>query len=457
MDTFNIENVILDFQPYELFSSNNQLYLFDGGNVSLYKIDNTILKILEQKDKTGKDAYNAVREYTDEKSYWNTLYKMKKNGFIKDTKKLYTAEEVPNIKGVTLMLIQACNLACEYCFGAEGEYADRGKMQDKVSIDAIKYLVDNSGETSEINVTFFGGEPLLCFELIRKVVEYCKLQEQKYNKKFSYNMTTNGTLLNDEINEFIIKNKISTMISIDGDHEQQDAKRYYKSGEGCYNEVIEKTKTLREKRYLSARATITSTNMDMRRVFNHLSSLGFNSIPMSPAYNLLSEAEHKQYLIELKNLCEYFYTLIKKNKIEQARKLRILWKALKRVHVGAGQYTACGAGINGVAIDIHGNIYPCHRFVSNKEYILGTIYEGMLKREEYIGKINLENHSNCQNCYLRLLCGGGCSYENYIETGDIKNIFERQCLETKTIYSNIIQIYISLSEDDKRRIFKDKR
>lgn len=165
---------------------------------------------------------------------------MKNGKFIIDNEQeiVVNNNRMPNIKGITLMLVQACNLACKYCYAQEGEYADKGIMSKEVALNAIDYLLENSGDTQELYITFFGGEPLLCFELIKEIVAYCKIKEKISGKNFKYSMTTNGTLLTDEINQFIIKNKISTMISIDGDIEQHDSKRYYKSGNGCYNVIM---------------------------------------------------------------------------------------------------------------------------------------------------------------------------------------------------------------------------
>lgn len=215
------EKDIVLFQPYKIFTIKEQSYLFDGSSASIYKIDNTVLKILECQFKTIKETYDVVCKETDEHIFWDTLDKMIKSGFIINEDIILTNNKIQCIKGVTLMLIQACNLACQYCFGSEGEYADRGKMQENVAIDTINYLIENSGDAKELSITFFGGEPLLCFNLIKKIVEYCKDKEKTIGKKFMYNMTTNGTLINDEMNEFIIQNKIGTMISIDGNRDQK--------------------------------------------------------------------------------------------------------------------------------------------------------------------------------------------------------------------------------------------
>lgn len=448
----NSEKNAIKFHPFKIFTIKDQSYLFDGSSISIYKIDNTALKILECQSKTVKEIRDIVCTEIDEQMFWDTFNKMVKSGFIVKEEILSPENEIPCIKGVTLMLVQACNLACQYCFGSEGEYADRGKMHENVAIDTINYLIENSGDAKELYITFFGGEPLLCFDLIKKIIGYCKDKEKTSGKKFIYNMTTNGTLLNDEINEFIIQNKIGTMISIDGNRDQQNAKRYYKNGAGCYDEVIEKTQFLREKDCLSARATITASNIELKEVFEHLYSLGFRSIPMAPAFNLFTEPEYNLYFTELKKLCDYFGELLKKD-IGKAKTIRILWKALKRIHTGAKQYTACGAGINGVAVDIHGNMYPCHRYVSNKEYILGNIYDNIDKRKQFADEVRVDNFEECKNCYLRLLCGGGCSYENYVEMGSTQKIFEKQCLETKTIYTNMIPIYLSLNDEEKKSIF----
>lgn len=444
---------LLEFQPYKVFYVDNQTYLFDGSSASIYKIDNTVMELLKYEGKGLEEVFEKLCGKIDGKVLRDTLDKMKSCGFVSDNSITLNCEEIPCIKGVTLMLIQACNLACKYCFGSEGEYADKGVMSKQVAFDSIDYIIEHSGNIQELHITFFGGEPLLCFELIKQIVEYCKNKELVSGKKFKYSMTTNGTLLNDEINQFIIKNRIGTMISIDGDCEQQNAKRYYKNGNGCYDEVIEKTAYLREIGHLTARATITESNLELKKVFEHLNSLGFESIPMAPAYNLLTDEEHGVYIKELNILCDYFGKLLRTD-VNKAKKIKILWKAIKRIHSGAKQYTACGAGVHGVAVDIHGNLFPCHRFVSNKEFILGNIHSKEDARKDFANDINIESIDACKNCYLRLLCGGGCSYENYVEAGSVHSVYKRQCEETQVIYNNVIAIYLTLSEDEKKEIFK---
>lgn len=447
----NLENNEgLKYQVYKVFNEDGQLYLFDGGSASIYKIDEQVVNLLNQEGKSIQVACENVKNEMSREKFEQLLDSFKECGFLiegnKKTKKSST------IKGITLMLIQACNLACRYCFGSEGEYADRGKMTEKIALDAIDYLIKASGDEKRLYVTFFGGEPLLCFDVIKKVVAYCKEYEESTGKKFFYNMTTNGTLLNEEVNNFIIQNKIGTMISIDGNKEQHNANRFDKAGKGSYDEVIDKTSTLRNEGYLSARATITATNINLKSVFEHLNDEGFSGIPMAPAYNLMSEEDFEKYTVELEKLCDYFEELIKQD-VNKAKKIKILWKAFKRIHRGGCQDTACGAGINGVAIDIHGNLFPCHRFVSNKEYILGNIYENSDKRSQFISECDISQHEKCNCCYLRLLCSGGCPYENYIETGNIRNIYERQCMECKIIYSKLIHSYLRLSDKQKENIF----
>ncbi|ONI45313.1 hypothetical protein AN641_00565 [Candidatus Epulonipiscioides gigas] len=444
----------LVFQPYKIFNTNSQTYLFDSSSASLYKIDNIALSLLKSEGQDLDKVYEKLGNEIDECVLKDTINKMKSCRFIIDNEDEIVANDniVLTIKCITLILVQACNLACGYCYAQEGEYADKGIMSKEVALNAIDYLLENSGDRQDLYITFFGGEPLLCFELIKEIVAYCKSKEKTSGKNFKYNMTTNGTLLTNEISQFIIKNKISTMISIDGDIEQHDSKRYYKNGNGCYNEIIEKTTYLREQKYLSARATISDSNLELKKIFEHLAVLDFKSIPMAPAYNLLTDNEHKLYVKELNNLCNYFENLLKSD-ITKAKKLRILWKVITNIHNGSIRYTACGAGINGIAIDINGNFYPCHRFVSNKEYIIGNLYQAQNSIEEFANNVHIDNIQSCRKCYLRLICAGSCSHENYTATGSIHNVYKRQCIETKVIYNNIIMIYLRLTDSEKTEIF----
>ena len=324
-------NRIIQFNDFKIFRNEKEVVILDIENGKLVKVDERTLKVIQNNNLSKEELFQKSKKYFNEEEFNSLVNAMENAGFLKyvDSKnessiETYTKE---NIVGITLMLVQGCNLACSYCFGDEGSYCDSGKMSKETAFKAIDYLFEHS-DADKVLITFFGGEPLLAVDLMKEIISYCKTKD----KNVGYSMTTNGTLLNDEVNKLIVENKISTIISIDGDKEKNDKNRYHKDGTGSYDQTVKNTKELRKEYGLTSRATLTPGNLDMVNTFNHLNGLGFKNIPMTPANNLTSDAEFVEYINSEIELIEYAKEFIHSNNCSKVRKMTFIYSALLSLH-----------------------------------------------------------------------------------------------------------------------------
>lgn len=283
------EDDVIKFYPYKEFFIDEKIYLYTINTSGLFEIDNITKAILACEGMTIGEACKRLQETITREEVVNILSEMSLAGFMRNSIRQndFLDKEVnKKISAIILMVVQECNLRCVYCYGNGGEYTNKGIMSEKTAFDSVDFLINNSDD-EELFITFFGGEPLLNFKLIKEVVEYCKKREIDTRKKFRYSITTNGTLINKEIEEFLKDNKFIIQISIDGEKEKHNANRYDINGIGSYETVIKKTENLRKDSLVSARATISSNNMGYVEIFEHLVSLGFCVVPIAIAKNML--------------------------------------------------------------------------------------------------------------------------------------------------------------------------
>ncbi|MCD3246641.1 SPASM domain-containing protein [Clostridium botulinum C] len=455
-----MENNTLNFTPYKLINQNNKSFIFISENNLIYEVDDKIINILSKEGKNYIDAYNELKDsFNNKKEFLNLIKNLEDNEFIlknkKDNKIILNKEDIGSLKSLTLMLVQGCNMGCSYCFGDSGEYNNKGEMSFNTAKDAIDFLVNNSpNKEKNLQITFFGGEPLLKIDLIKQIVNYCKKIEKKSNKKFEFSMTTNGTLLNEEIEKYLIDNNVFIQLSIDGDKETHDKNRYFKSKLGSYDLIIKNTDNLRKNNLISARATITKYNLGLVEIFNHLDQLGFSFVAMAPAHNLLSEDDYEVLKKETSRLIHYFEFLIKNNQINKASRIKFQWDDLNKIHSGYKRLMPCGVGRNMVAVDINGELYPCHRFVGCDEFKIGTIVEKTINNINFINSINVLNQSKCNKCWIKNLCIGGCPHESYSITGKIGGYNKQYCELNLNKFELMLQVYLRLTDKEKEKIFK---
>lgn len=252
-----------------------------------------------------------------------------------------------------------------------------------------------------------------------------------------------------------MEHNIYVQVSVDGNKEAHDYNRFYGNKSGSYETIMNKTKTLRDQKQLGVRATITPTNTDYVNIYNHLFSKNFRSVYASPAITMFSHEEFIKLIEKFKDLLIYFEKLIRLKEYRKAKKVSNVMKHLQRLHKGYESTYSCGAEVNFFAVDINGDLYPCHRFVNNKEYKQGNVYFDLddKRKKKFLVEAHTSNRDNCNNCWARNLCGGGCHHENYEVSGRIGSPPLQYCVLTKLQLEEIIKVYLNLTEKDKEIIF----
>lgn len=370
-----------------------------------------------------------------------------------DTEPSQEDESIP-INDVVLQIANDCNLNCIYCYGDGGSYGrERELMTMETAKKAINLMVEKSGDSKELTVVFFGGEPLINFEVVKGVWEYCKSLEESIGKTFYFSMTTNGTILTDEIYHFIKDNHISVMISIDGGKDIQDKHRCYCDGRGSFEDVKKNIERFKEARggHLTARATVCSTDIRFKKIKEDLLALGFTNVITS----IVDTSEDSPLFIggpytdrvleQYEILAEDYVESFKQNKPALNN---LFSESINRLYFKRIKSRSCSAGSNSIAVGTNGNIYPCHRFMGMPEYVIGSLENGVdeTARARY-REATIYNKEGCKDCWARYICSGGCSH-TCAAHGDIFHAPKCYCDIYRGLYELVLYVYWQLKEWD---------
>jgi uncharacterized protein len=453
-------NNILCFNPIKILKNNNKKYLFNINNAGLFEIDDNVEKLVLLNGKDYDEAYSKFGEIWDKDHFRNLINQLKNNKILKNNSSDIICEynQKNDISSLVMFVTQMCNLSCKYCFGNEGEYNGAGTMSWDIAKQSVDFLV-NISTSKTISIAFFGGEPLINFSLIEKVVDYSKKIAYKKDKMVEFGITTNATLLNREITEFFIKNKFSVTISIDGDKLTNDENRIFKNGKGTYDDIIENTEILRNKMPPLARGSIAGNQINLLENYIHLSELGFKSIYLSLCINLLKDNDYDTLIESNSKLIDYFEEIVKNKNYNEAKKMNNVMKILYMIHKGGEKKNFCGASLNALATDINGELYICHRFVGMERYKIGNIFMGIdsKKNISISNELNVDEHGECKNCWVKNLCGGGCPNDNFLMTGNLKKPYDNFCKLQKKLFEKVIYIYMNLNEEEKLMLFENNK
>ncbi|NLC68834.1 MAG: thioether cross-link-forming SCIFF peptide maturase [Clostridiaceae bacterium] len=402
------------------------------------------------KEDPAREGHTAEEELAEEEPAKRELAKddTAKVGTVKDINaKADTVKESSKfLKSLCLHVSHDCNLNCEYCFASKGDYKSGcSLMTEEVALRAVDYLVENSGSRCNIEIDFFGGEPLLNFDTVVKAVDYGKSLENKTGKRFYFTITTNGVLLDDEKINFINKYMDNVVISIDGRKEIHDSIRTDRAGKGTYDKIIplaKKLVALRDGKSYFIRGTFTSRNKDFSNDVKHLAGLGFKEISIEPVVGsgdalFIKEQDVPGILGEYEELAVEYLKLL-----QQGNSFRFYHFNLN-LYEGPCVYkriAACGAGSEYFAVSPEGYLYPCHQFVGQKEFIMGDIFNGIGENPGTAGlrKMFKENNiltkEKCMDCWAKLYCSGGCHANAWYSNRDISKPNEIACtLQKKRI------------------------
>lgn len=427
------------------YKNNGYNIVLDVNSGAVHVVDDVVYDIVplfEDNDKSaiiskmeGKYSLEEINEAIEEIQY------------LKDNEMLYTPDPYKEyiidfkkrktvVKALCLHIAHDCNLACQYCFAEEGEYhGRRALMTFEVGKKALDFLIANSGERVNLEVDFFGGEPLMNWDVVKELVAYGRSQEALHNKKFRFTLTTNGVLLNDDILEFANKEMANVVLSIDGRKEVHDRMRPFRNGKSSYDLIVPKFKKVAESRNQTnyyVRGTYTHFNTDFSEDVLHLAKLGFKQISVEPVVAPATE----DYAIKEEDiptlLNEYDKLATKMLEMEEQNEGFNFFHFMIDLEGGpcvAKRLSGCGSGTEYLAVTPWGDFYPCHQFVGNEEFLLGNVDEGITNtsvRDEF-KLCNVYAKEKCNDCFAKFYCSGGCGANAYNFSGNINGAYEIGC------------------------------
>ncbi|MCR5023954.1 MAG: thioether cross-link-forming SCIFF peptide maturase [Lachnospiraceae bacterium] len=454
-------NIVLDVESGAVHIVDDVVY-----DLIPHMEDKEALSISEASALTGnkysdtdlEEAINEINELRDSGAlYSKDIYESYVDNFTK------TKAKEPVVKAMCLHIAHDCNLRCRYCFAEEGEYHGRkALMTYEVGKQALDYLMDHSGNRVNLEVDFFGGEPTMNFDVVKKLVEYGRSREEKRNKKFRFTLTTNGVLLDDEILDFANKEMGNLVLSIDGRKEVNDRMRPTANGKGSYDIILPKFKKAagsRNQTNYYVRGTYTHYNTDFAKDVIHLNDLGFEQISVEP---VVCDPKEDYALKEsdLPVLLEQYDILA-----DEVIKRRKNGKYINFFHFMidltggpciAKRLSGCGSGGEYLSVTPWGDIYPCHQFVGEEKFLMGNVFDGIVNKDitaEFAG-CNVYTKPECRECFAKFYCSGGCAANSYHATGSLNGNYTFGCeLQRKRIECAImIKAALAGNED-----FADKK
>ncbi|HEY5575196.1 MAG TPA: thioether cross-link-forming SCIFF peptide maturase [Clostridiaceae bacterium] len=439
------------------FIQGGDFYAIDVNSGCVHVIDELVYDILDDNGLDSKEetvrrlsskystqeveeAYDEVKELEDEGSlYSEDLYR---------DIAMNLGNETSFIKALCLNIAHDCNLRCKYCFADEGEYkGKRMLMSAETGKKAIDFVLKMSGPRKNIEVDLFGGEPLIAFDTVKAIVDYAKEAEKAYNKNIRFTMTTNATLLTDEIMDYLDKNMGNIVLSIDGRKAVNDNVRVRSDGSGSYESILPKIKKMvdmrdKGKQYY-ARGTFTRDNTDFFEDIKHLAEAGFDEISIEP---VVLPADHPLSLREedlpqiFEQYDKLFDEMIKRNKSGDEFTFYHFNIDLQGGPCVYKRISGCGAGHEYVAITPEGNVYPCHQFVGNEKFKMGNLDSENLDMRiaDEFKNAHIYNKPECEECWARFYCSGGCQANNYNFNGDMHIPYKLGCqMQKKRVESAI--------------------
>ncbi|MBQ7065313.1 MAG: thioether cross-link-forming SCIFF peptide maturase [Lachnospiraceae bacterium] len=420
---------VVDKAVYEMIPLLEDAVKAKKTSEELYKIvaesDISLEEISEAEIKEAIEEIVAL--YESNMLYTDDIYET----YIGDFKNRQTV-----VKALCLHIAHDCNLACKYCFAEEGEYhGRRAFMSFEVGKKALDFLVENSGNRVNLEVDFFGGEPLMNWQVVKDLVAYGRSLEKPHNKKFRFTLTTNGILLDDDILEFANKEMANIVLSIDGRKEVHDFMRPFRGGQGSYERIVPKFQKVadsRDQMNYYVRGTFTHHNLDFSKDVLHLADLGFKQISVEPV--VAEEAE--EYAIKKEDIPaimeEYdklALALIERQKAGKGVNFFHFMIDLEGGPCVAKRLSGCGSGTEYLAVTPWGDFYPCHQFVGQDKFLMGNVDTGIVNtaiRDEFKG-CNVYAKEKCKECFAKFYCSGGCAANSYNFHGNINDAYDIGC------------------------------
>lgn len=461
-----------------LYKNNGYNMVLDVNSGSIHVVDDVVYDVLEllneAEDRRKEEGFR--QEITDKmlakygeditaedmKDVFEDLDELEENGTlftvdvykegVIDFKKRQTV-----VKALCLHIAHDCNLACRYCFAGEGEYkGDRSLMSLEVGKKALDFLVANSGKRRNLEVDFFGGEPLMNFDVVKELVAYGRELEKTHDKHFRFTLTTNGVLLRDDVIEFANKEMDNIVLSIDGRKEVHDHMRPFKNGKGSYDFILDKFKKVAESRNQQkyyVRGTFTHYNLDFVKDVLSLADEGFEQISVEPVV----AGPEEPYAIreeDIPQICEG-YDELAKEMLKRKKEGRGFNFFHYMIDLSGGpcvykRLSGCGSGTEYLAVTPWGDLYPCHQFVGEEEFCLGNVDDGIVNTEmrDTFKLCNVYAKEECRNCFAKFYCSGGCAANAYHCHQDINKPYEIGCELQRKRVECAIMLQAAYAEDE---------
>ena len=360
------------------------------------------------------------------------------------------------VKALCLHIAHTCNLNCSYCFASQGKYqGERALMSFEVGKQAFDFLIANSGTRRNLEVDFFGGEPLMNWDVVKQLVAYARSIEKEHNKNFRFTLTTNGMLIDDEIIDFLNKEMSNVVLSLDGRRDVHDHFRKDYAGNGSYDKIVPKFQRLVEKRGgkdYYVRGTFTHNNVDFTKDIFHMADLGFTELSMEPVVCPPGDP----YALTAEDLPKLFeqYEILAKEMIKRKKEGRpfTFYHYMLDLTNGPCIYkriTGCGSGTEYMSVTPWGELFPCHQFVGDSKYSLGNIWDGVKNKDaqDEFRYCNAYARPECKDCWAKFYCSGGCAANAYHATGKISGVYEYGCELFKKRIECAVMMKVAESEE----------
>ena len=456
---------------YKLNGYNIVLDVYSG---SVHIVDEVAYDIIEMYESTPRDQ--IVRAILDKYRDCPDVTKEDINDCLSDIGELIAAHKLftpdpyeklaldldkkPNVvKALCLHVAHTCNLNCEYCFASQGRYeGERALMSFEVGKRAIDFLVENSGSRSNLEVDFFGGEPLMNFGVVKQIVAYARSIEKEKNKNFRFTLTTNGMLIDDDVIDFCNREMHNVVLSLDGRKEVHDRFRVDCAGKGSYDRIVPRfqkfVKARGDKNYYM-RGTFTHYNPDFTNDIIHMADLGFTQLSMEP---VVCKPTDKSALTEddLPIIFEQYEILAKEmiRRKKEGREITFYHYMLDLSH-GPCIYkriSGCGSGSEYLAVTPWGELFPCHQFVGDPKFSMGDVWKGVVNTglRDTFKKCSVYSKRDCDNCWARLYCSGGCAANSYHATGSVTGVYDYGCRLFKKRIECAIMLKVAENELEQR-------
>ena len=434
------------------YKLNGYNIVLDTCSGSVHAVDEVAYDMIAMFENTDKDdiIHAMLTKYADREDVtredlllcYQDIEDLKKNG------KLFTPDTFEDmagtfkersgnvVKALCLHVAHTCNLNCSYCFASQGKYhGDRALMSFEVGKQALDFLVENSGTRTNLEVDFFGGEPLMNFDVVKQIVAYARSIEKEKHKNFRFTLTTNGMLIDDDVIEFANKEMSNVVLSLDGRKEIHDRLRVDYAGNGSYDTIVPKFQKLvasRGGKNYYMRGTFTHANPDFTKDVFHMADLGFTELSMEPVVG--APDDPASLTPEDIEIVKEQYEILAKDMLRREKEGKPITFYHYMLDLTEGpciykRISGCGSGTEYMAVTPWGDLYPCHQFVGEEAYKLGNIWDGVTNdslRDEF-RSCNAYAREECKDCWAKLYCSGGCAANAFHASGTIRGIYEPGC------------------------------